>query len=47
VLKVAVTDWLEFMVTLQAPVPEHAPPHPAKVEPELGVAVSCTAVPEV
>jgi len=40
-----VTDWLEFMVTLQAPVPEQAPDQPVNAEPEVGVAVSVTAVP--
>jgi len=42
---VAVTDRFEFMVTVQAPVPEHASDHPAKVDPELGEAVSETTVP--
>ena len=44
-LNVAVTDRLEFIVSLQLPVPEHAPDHPAKVDPEFGVAVSETTVP--
>jgi hypothetical protein len=44
-LNVAVTDRFEFMVTLQPPVPEHAPDHPANVEPVFGVAVNVTAVP--
>jgi hypothetical protein len=44
-LKVAVTDWFEFIVTVQLPVPEQAPDHPANVEPEFGVAVSVTTVP--
>jgi len=36
---------LEFIVTLQLPVPEHAPDQPAKVEPMLGCAVRVTVVP--
>jgi hypothetical protein len=44
-LNVAVTVRLEFMVTVQVPVPEHAPDQAANVEPELGVAVSVTTVP--
>jgi hypothetical protein len=44
-LNVAVTDSLEFMVTLHAPVPEQAPLHPAKVEPVLGVSDTWTTVP--
>src|SRR5688572_7570825 len=35
----------EVMVTMQAPVPPHAPPQPAKVEPPAGVGVSVTTVP--
>jgi hypothetical protein len=31
-VKVAETDWSEFMVTIQAPVPEQAPPQFAKDE---------------
>ena len=44
-LKVAVTDCAEFMVTLQLPVPEQAPLHPAKEDPAAGVAVRVTTVP--
>ena len=44
-LKFALTEAAAFMVTLQAPVPLHAPPQPAKVEPELGVADKFTTVP--
>jgi hypothetical protein len=43
--KVAVTDSLEFMVTLQEPVPEQAPLQPVNVEPVAGTAVSSTTVP--
>jgi hypothetical protein len=45
VVKVAVTFWSAFMVTLHALVPEQAPLHPAKVDPFDSVAVSETAVP--
>ena len=42
---VAVTDWALFIVTTQAPVPEHPPPLQAmKAEPAAGVADSVTAV---
>jgi hypothetical protein len=44
-LKVALTDCAEFIVTLQAPVPLQAPPQPANVEPESGVATKLTTVP--
>jgi hypothetical protein len=44
-LKVAVTDWLAFMVTEQAAMPVQAPLQPANVEPEAGVAVRLTTVP--
>jgi hypothetical protein len=44
-LKVALTDCAEFIVTLHAPVPLQAPPQPAKVEPESGVAAKLTTVP--
>jgi hypothetical protein len=43
-VKVAVTDWAAVIVTLQLPVPEHAPPQPLKVEPEAAAAVRVTAV---
>jgi hypothetical protein len=42
---VAVTDWFEFMVNLQSPVPLHGPDHPAKYAPLFGVAFSDTTVP--
>ena len=44
-LNVAVTEELADNVTLQAAAPLHAPDQPAKVEPELGAALSDTAVP--
>jgi hypothetical protein len=44
-LNVAVTDRFEFIVTVQLPVPEQAPDHPAKVDPEPGEALSVTTVP--
>jgi hypothetical protein len=44
-MNVAVTEILAAIVTVQLPVPLHAPDHPAKVDPELGVAVSITDVP--
>jgi hypothetical protein len=45
-LNVAVTDCAAFIVSVQAPVPEHpAPLQPPKVEPESGEAVSVITVP--
>jgi hypothetical protein len=45
-VKVAVTEVLEFIVTLQVgEVPEHAPDHPAKAEFPSGAAVRVTTVP--
>jgi hypothetical protein len=43
--KFAVTDAAAFMVTEQVPVPEHAPLHPVKLDPEAGVSVRVTMVP--
>lgn len=43
--KVAVTVVFAVSLTVQVLVPEHDPPHPVKLEPELGVAVSVTEVP--
>jgi hypothetical protein len=39
------TNWAEFMVRLQAPVPEQGAVHPVKVLPAAGTAVRVTAVP--
>ncbi len=44
--KVAVTDWLEFRVKLQLPLPLHAPPQPLRIDPDAGVAARFTTVPE-
>jgi hypothetical protein len=44
-LKVAVTEWFEFMVTLQAPVQVQSMLHPPKVEPSPGTSESITTVP--
>jgi hypothetical protein len=45
VSKLAETARSLFTVNEQAPVPEHAPPQPAKVDPEAGIAVNVTLVP--
>ena len=42
---IAVTLSIEFMVTMQLPLPVQAPPQPLKVAPPVGVAVSVTGVP--
>src|SRR6202451_497888 len=39
---IAVTLSIEFMVTMQLPLPLQAPPQPLKVAPPAGVAVSVT-----
>ena len=44
---VAVTLWAAVTVTTHGPAPEHSPPHPTKVDPAVGLAVSETAVPDV
>ena len=46
VANVAVTDVAAFIVTVQVPVPEHAPDHPVKVYPLFGEAVKVTDFPE-
>ena len=44
--KVAVTEVLEFIVTLQVgDIPEHPPDHPVKFDLASGLAVRVTAVP--
>jgi hypothetical protein len=45
VLKVAVTVVAAISVTAQVAVPLHAPPQPAKTEPEAALAVSVIGVP--
>ena len=45
-LNVAVTDWpVPPAVSAHAPVPLHAPLHPANVEPEAGAALKLTEAP--
>ena len=44
-VKLAVTDWLAVMDTMQVAGPEQAPLQPAKLEPLAGVAVRVTEVP--
>ena len=46
-MKVAVTVFAAFMVSVQVPVPVQAPLQPAKVLPAAGVAVRVTLVPLV
>jgi hypothetical protein len=43
--KVAVADWVCFIVRLQVPRPEQAPDQPLKVEPLEGEALRTTVVP--
>ena len=46
-IKVAVTDVAAFIVTVQAPVPEHPPPdQPEKVDPLVAEAAKVTAFPD-
>ena len=44
-VNVAVTVLAAVIVTTHAPVPVHAPDHPANVDPVAGVAVTVTCVP--
>jgi hypothetical protein len=46
-VKDAPTVVFAFRATVQVAFPEHAPVHPLKVAPPVGVAVSTTLVPEV
>jgi hypothetical protein len=46
-VKVAVTLVIEFIVSVQVPVPEQGPDQPVKVEPTLAAAARVTTVPEV
>ena len=46
-MNVAVTVRAWDIVTVQVPVPEHAPLQPPNVEPDAAEAVSVTTVPEV
>jgi hypothetical protein len=43
----AVTERAAETLTWQSPVPEQAPPQPAKTDPLAGVAVRLTTVPDV
>ena len=45
IVNVAVTLWAALMLTVQLPVPLHAPPQPVKVLPVAGVAVRVTLAP--
>ena len=47
VVKVAVTDVAVAIVTVQVPMPEHAPDQPEKVDPLAAAAVKVTDVPEL
>ncbi len=46
-VKVAMTDWAAFMVTVQGPVPVQTPLQPVKTESGDGVAERVTEVPLV
>jgi hypothetical protein len=46
-VKVALTERVAVIETVQVPVPEQSPLHPAKVEPDAAVAVRVTVVPLV
>jgi hypothetical protein len=41
-LKVAITSWNAFIVTVQLPLPMHAPPQPRNNQPEFGFALRVT-----
>jgi hypothetical protein len=43
----AITEVCEVRVTTHELIPEHAPDHPVKVDPDAGVAVRVTLVPEL
>ena len=43
----AVTDRLAVIETVQVPVPEQSPLHPAKTDPDVAAAVKVTEVPLV
>jgi hypothetical protein len=45
-VKVAVTDFAAFIVTVQVPVPEHAPDQPEKMDPLVAKAVKVTDFPD-
>jgi len=45
-VKDAVTDVVAFIVTVQVPVPEHAPDQPEKVDPLAADAVKVTDAPD-
>ena len=45
-IKVAVTDVAAVIVTVQVPVPEHAPDQPEKVDPLAAEAVKVTDIPD-
>ena len=44
-VKLAMTPVSASNATVHAPVPEHAPLHPVKVEPDAGLAFTVTTVP--
>jgi len=44
-VKVAVTDFASVTLSEQVPIPVQLPLHPAKVDPESGVAVKTTTIP--
>jgi hypothetical protein len=47
VVNVAVTDWAPLIVTVHVPMPEQPPPdQAAKLDPDAGVAVNVTIVPD-